>query len=89
MLVVADTGPLHYLVLIAQIDILPQLFGSVRDEPDRPMAPPPVQAWIKAPPPWLSVVPKPLSDVDITVSALDAGERAASASPSRSMPTLF
>ena len=27
--VVADTGPLHYLVLIDAIDILPKLFGRV------------------------------------------------------------
>ena len=27
--VVADTGPLHYLVLIEVIDILPRLFGRV------------------------------------------------------------
>jgi len=27
MLVIADTSPLHYLVLIEQTDILPALFG--------------------------------------------------------------
>jgi predicted nucleic acid-binding protein len=27
--VVADTGPLHYLVLIGQIDLLPRLFTAV------------------------------------------------------------
>lgn len=28
-IVVADTGPLHYLILIGQIDLLPRLFGAV------------------------------------------------------------
>lgn len=83
MLVVADTGPLHYLVLIAQIDILPQLFGSVsvpmvaREELDRPLTPAPVREWIEAPPSWLSVLPEPPSDTDIALSALDDGERGA------------
>ena len=29
MIVVADTGPLNYLVLIGEIEILPVLFGQV------------------------------------------------------------
>lgn len=27
MIVVGDTGPLHYLLLIGQVDILPSLFS--------------------------------------------------------------
>ncbi len=29
MLIVSDASPLHYLVLIQQVDVLPQLFGQV------------------------------------------------------------
>jgi predicted nucleic acid-binding protein len=29
MIVVADTSPVNYLVLIDEIDLLPQLFGTV------------------------------------------------------------
>jgi predicted nucleic acid-binding protein len=81
--VVADTGPLHYLVLIHQIELLPLLFAGVailqivRDELDRPTTPTAVRTWIGSPPPWLSVVPGPLADVDTIPAALDDGERAA------------
>ena len=83
MRVVADTGPLHYLILIGKIDVLPRLFGSiavpdmVRAELDRPTTPASVRAWITAPPPWLSVVADPQADHDATLVALDDGERAA------------
>ena len=60
-LVVADTGPLHYLVLIGEIGVLPALASEVliplevRDELDRSRTPAPVRAWIAAPPTWLRV----------------------------------
>jgi len=50
-LIVADTSPLVYLVLIDHIDILPQLFETVlipeavHSELQNPLAPAPVQAW--------------------------------------------
>jgi predicted nucleic acid-binding protein len=80
--VVADTGPLHYLVLIGQIEILPRLFGGVsiptivRDELDQPRTPAPVRAWIAALPSWLTVLPTP-ADADPANTTLDDGERAA------------
>lgn len=80
--VVADTGPLHYLVLIDQIELLPRLFEGVsipsvvRDELSQPEAPAAVLAWMMAPPPWLSVVPTPSAD-DADLAVLDDGERAA------------
>ena len=52
MLVIADTSPLHYLVLIEQTDILPSLFGHVIIPPgvavelQRPRTPAPVRAWM-------------------------------------------
>lgn len=82
-LVVADTGPLHYLVLIGEIGILPALAGEVlippevRGELDRSRTPAPVRAWIAAPPPWLQVHPAPPAVVDPALAKLDPGERAA------------
>ena len=80
--VVADTGPLNYLVLIRDIPILPALFETVfvpeavRAELNHPETPPPVRAWIAAPPPWLDIRPSPVgSDADL--QALDEGEREA------------
>lgn len=84
MLVVADTGPLHYLVLTGAVDILPPLLGQVtipievRDELDQPRTPTPVRRWIATPPAWLTVRPAP-SPTDPRLATLDEGERAASA----------
>ncbi len=83
MRVVADTGPLHYLVLISAADVLARLFGRVaipavvRDELNRPRTPPLVQAWIAVPPPWLAVVTDPLPAASAPLAGLDDGERAA------------
>ena len=80
--VVADSGPLRYLVLIGEIDILPKLMGDVlippdvKAELDRSQTPTPVRTWIAAPPSWLTVRPGP--DVaDPALAELDPGERAA------------
>jgi predicted nucleic acid-binding protein len=79
-LVVADTGPLHYLVLIGQVDILPRLFGTitipsvVRDELSCAETPPAVRAWMASPPAWLKV--EMVVSEDVSGKALDAGERA-------------
>lgn len=79
--VVADTGPLHYLVLIGQIEILPRLFGRVtipyrvRDELSHVEAPTIVRNWIANPPIWL----KTIADEETSAfrsKTLDAGERA-------------
>jgi predicted nucleic acid-binding protein len=82
--VVADTGPVNYLLLIGAIDLLPRLFGSVlmpeavRTELRHPGAPALVRAWADQPPSWLDVravdVPTP---ADPTLRALDDGEAAA------------
>ena len=51
--VVADAGPIHYLVLIGHIEILPALFEKViipfvvPDELARAAAPDAVRNWIK------------------------------------------
>lgn len=60
--VVADTGPLNYLILIEAVAILPRLFsrvlipGAVRLELSHPKAPRAVSSWIANPPPWLVIV---------------------------------
>jgi len=60
-LVVADTGPINYLVLVDVIDLLPKLFSTVLvpatvyRELGYPGAPMPVQDWIANIPDWLEV----------------------------------
>jgi predicted nucleic acid-binding protein len=83
MRVVADTGPLNYLVQIDAIDLLPKLFGTiivpsaVRDELRHPRAPPGVRAWIVGVPSWLEVGPSAEPNNLAVSPALDEGERAA------------
>lgn len=83
-LIVADTGPINYLVLIGYIDLLPQLFEkifmpvSVRDELAHVEAPSAVQEWIKGPPAWLEIRPVPSGQAsDASLLSLDEGEREA------------
>lgn len=82
-LVVADTGPINYLVLIGAIELLPKLFekvftpAAVQAELLDPDAPAEVRAWVAQPPPWLEVTPISATIDDPAWRALDAGERAA------------
>ena len=83
-LVVADAGPLNYLVLIDAIDLLPQLFEKifvpveVRNELNANDAPAIVRAWIVNSPPWLDVKETVETDDDrLGVWNLDIGERSA------------
>ncbi len=81
MIVVADTSPINYLLLINQIDLLPRLFqqivipDEVRDEMLNPDAPLILQQWITNPPSWLTVQTVPIIDADFSI--LDPGEQAA------------
>jgi predicted nucleic acid-binding protein len=82
--VVADTGPIHYLVLIGETEILFRLFAKVlipeaiRDELLHPEAPEPVCNWAAAPPNWLDMRATPeADDTDPILMRLDRGERAA------------
>ena len=51
MIVVSDTSPLNYLILVGCIDVLPQVFGqvyvpsSVIIELGHPRSPEPVRTW--------------------------------------------
>ena len=61
MIVVADTTPLQYLILIQYEHILPALYGrvvvppAVIDELSRDETPQPVRDWLKSAPEWLEV----------------------------------
>ena len=63
MLVVADTSPLNYLVLMQQDTLLPTLYErvmippAVREELQRPRTPQAVRQWVAHAPAWLTVQP--------------------------------
>jgi predicted nucleic acid-binding protein len=82
MIVIADTTPLNYLVLIQQADLLPRLFGKVLIPPavfkelEDPETPECVRIWVTSAPPWLHVQPL-RSQPDPTLDYLDDGEREA------------
>jgi predicted nucleic acid-binding protein len=80
MIVVADTSPINYLVLLGHIEILPKIYGevlipqAVLDELQDSEAPAEVRAWVSDPPAWLGISmivyqPDPL------LNLLDRGER--------------
>ena len=77
MVVVADTSPINYLVLIGQIDLLIRLYTRILIPPavlaelKHPLAPKPVRDWACDTPKWLEV----LSPKDsLTLAQLDLGE---------------
>jgi predicted nucleic acid-binding protein len=82
MIVVADTSPLNYLLLIDEIDLLPQLFGrvlaptAVLRELKHAKVDPKVRQWADNLPPWLEVH-SVNSASNPTLLALDDGEREA------------
>jgi len=83
-LIIADTGPINYLVLIGSIDLLPVLFekvilpSAVQQELTDPDTPPSVRSWIADPPAWLEVHEAPSRQLDQAfVEGLDEGETAA------------
>jgi predicted nucleic acid-binding protein len=83
-LVVADTGPINYLVLIDAIGVLPMLFerifipAAVQAELTNAEAPEEVRTWIGQPPAWFEVRPNPEPiNSSIEERNLDEGERAA------------
>jgi predicted nucleic acid-binding protein len=61
MIVIADSTPLNYLILIHQVDLLPQLFDrilippAVFEELQHQETPDVVRGWIARPPSWLHV----------------------------------
>ncbi|MCC7084918.1 MAG: DUF3368 domain-containing protein [Pirellulales bacterium] len=77
MIVVCDTSPLNYLVLIGQVEILPVLFGRIVAPPaviaemQHRGAPSEVREWALVPPQWLEIILP--GTVAVTLS-LGAGE---------------
>jgi predicted nucleic acid-binding protein len=82
-IVVADPGPINYLVLIGQSEILPALFekviirAAVRDELIRVEAPEAVRSWMNTPPAWLELHPHSDGPFEAGLENLDEGEKAA------------
>ena len=83
MIVVADSGPLHYLVLLDQVDLLARFYGgvlipeAVMSELSHRGAPAKVIRWLSVPPPWLRTVSPAPAVIDSITSELDLGEREA------------
>jgi predicted nucleic acid-binding protein len=81
MIVVADTGPLYYLALIGQADVLGLLYThvlvptAVAQEMRQDATPAVIRSWISQPPDWIEIRTDPSPDP--ALSWLDAGESAA------------
>jgi predicted nucleic acid-binding protein len=77
--VVSDTTPLNYLILIGNVDVLPRLFDKVLIPPavlrelSHPKTPAPVAAWTRNLPEWVEVR-APITDLHL---GIDAGENEA------------
>jgi predicted nucleic acid-binding protein len=82
MIIVSNTSPINYLILIGYIHLLPELFQqiiipqAVYRELSDASAPSPVQTWIATPPDWLKIQPVNQPS-DTILDLLDPGERAA------------
>jgi predicted nucleic acid-binding protein len=83
-LVVADTSPLNYLILIEAVDLLPKLFkhilipAAVYAELTHADAPELVRGFAARKPAWLEVRPDPQrANDEVENPNLDEGERAA------------
>lgn len=83
--VVADATPLHYLILVDAVEILPRLFGhlyipaEVREELTRAATPSVVHEWIEHAPTWLQVVfpPREVAEISMELRGLHSGEQQA------------
>jgi predicted nucleic acid-binding protein len=79
MIVIADTTPLNYLILIGEVNLLPRLYGrvlipaAVYRELRAARTPAPVREWAAQPPVWLEVRQASLTPSG-DLEALDAGE---------------
>jgi len=83
MSVVADSGPLHYLILLGQTELLHRFYNqvivpkAVLTELTSARAPQSVQDWLAKPPSWLRVQEVPSSQLELVTADLDLGEREA------------
>jgi predicted nucleic acid-binding protein len=83
IVVVADASPLHYLVLIEYVGVLPVLFqritipSVVQEELTHREAPQSVRHWMMRPPGWIDIRRVVAWGPDAALNELDYGERAA------------
>src|SRR5438552_16836720 len=83
MIVVADSSPLHYLILVEQDELLRRLYGevlipdSVAAELLAAASPLMVREWVSTPPGWLRVLEVANGDIASVSAELDLGESAA------------
>jgi predicted nucleic acid-binding protein len=83
MLIVADTSPINYLILLNHDALLPRFYEqvvippAVHGELQHPQTPPVVRAWVAHPPSWFEVR-QPQQRLEATqFPLLGAGEREA------------
>jgi predicted nucleic acid-binding protein len=80
-IVISDTSPLNYLILIDHADILPALYTevlipeSVAEELRHAAAPEAVRRWVESPPSWLRIQPAVADPAPLPLPELDRGER--------------
>lgn len=80
-IVISDTSPIRYLILLERADLLAALYAevvipeTVFEELNQPATPEPVRRWIARKPAWLCVVPPVTSTPSLPLPDLDAGER--------------
>lgn len=93
MIVVADTSPIHYLVLVGHIDVLHKLYGqvlipgAVSRELQAVSTPAAVKAWITTAHEWIEVRTVAGPD-EPALTDLDPGEREAITLAEACTPTL-
>jgi len=83
MVVVADSSPLRYLIVLGEQDLLPELFGeawippAVLGELSSSSTPLAIRTFLQCPPGWLRVRDPRSETVESIAVDLDRGERAA------------
>jgi predicted nucleic acid-binding protein len=83
MIVVADSGPPHYLILVGQIELLHRFYGqvtipeAVANELRAAGSPLNVSTWIARPPEWVVITAVRDEQIKSITDDLDLGERAA------------
>ncbi len=94
MIVIADTSPLNYLVLIGEADLLHHLYSrvlipqAVLSELQHPEAPAAVVQWLRRRPEWLEVRQVAVRPEE-SIGELDAGEREALALAEEHRPDVL
>jgi len=83
MIVVADSGPLHYLILLEQTELLYRFYDqvvvpeAVLRELTVSKAPHPVKSWLSKPPSWFRAQSVPSDRLASVNADLDPGEQEA------------